>query len=130
MSASALRLKVSPSSSELPVAGGEAGVGPRCRQRQHPLHIGCRHEVQRPAHRPGPHDRAVSDRLLDIGVSGVGQAQADRPLAGGVVLRLHRPEVRDDFGRRGEALLGDLLVSQAEAGDVEGGHRCHIIRSS
>jgi len=92
----------------------------RGQQFEQPAHVGCGDQVQRAAHRPRAHDRAVVQRRLDLPLGARGEAQADGPQRAQVVLRLHGEQVRDHCGRRGAVRGGDLLVVEA-AGD-EGVH--------
>ena len=60
---------------KFPVAAGMAGNVSWCRQGQQPVHVCCRHKMQRAAHGPGAHDGARGDGLLHIAIGAARQTQ-------------------------------------------------------
>ena len=72
---------------------------PRADEREQPAHVLGRRVVDRAAHQPGAHERALGDRPLDARDRARPHARADRPQRLAVVLRLQGAEQAHDLGR-------------------------------
>ena len=89
--------------SQLAVVGRVHPPDARPGQFEHPADVGRRHEVPGRAQDVGPEDASLAERTLDILIGQSRDAQAERPLGGGVVLRLDGAHPRDNVGRIAES---------------------------
>ena len=76
-------------------------VHPRCAQRQHPADVVWRHEVPGRTEHVRAENRAVIERLLDVGVTEASRTQAEGPFRRRIVVRLDASQPRDELSWRG-----------------------------
>ena len=88
-------------------------------QLEHPVNVrGC-HEMPGRPQDVRPEDVPLAERTLDILIGQSRDAQAERPLGGGVVLRLDGAHPRDNVRRMAESRSGKSVIvdSPPEEGD-------------
>ncbi len=89
-------------------------VHPRTGERLDPAQVGSRDEVPGRPQRVGAKDQSVIERPLHRRVVQAARPLPDRPLAEGILLRLHRAEPRHHRRRLGRGGAGQPLVTQAQ----------------